>query len=231
MWVEPPRRGPMANVAPPTLADPDPDRIRHISDADYRTLLASFDKRKTLDCRNAAIMSLMYWSGVRRSEVARADLADYDTGRGLLKVLGKGGKWRTVTLLEETRQLLNRYLRRREDDPAEALFASSMGGEEAEGSGRLKPDAISAVIERRCARLGIAVSAHQFRRAATISAKRRGVPETEIARQQGWAPQSAKLMLPRYTADQADELVTEAYRSTDPTVGRKPRTRRLRSVG
>jgi integrase len=230
IWVEPARRGPMANVTAPAQSDPDPDRIRHITDADYRTLLGSFDKRRTLDCRNAAICSLMYWSGLRRSEVARADLADYDARRGVLMVLGKNRKWRRVILLDETRQLLDRYLRRRRDDPADALFASSMAGDEAETTGRLKPDAISGVLERRCRRLGIDVSAHQFRRASTISAKRRGIPETEIARQQGWAPQSAKLMLPRYTADQADELVEEAYRSTDPTVGRTPRTRRLRAV-
>lgn len=229
VWVEGPPLGPMSGVAAPAQGDPDPDRTRAIGEADYRRLMASFDRRRRIDCRNAAICSLMYWSGVRRSEVTRADVANYDALTGTLNVCGKGRKWRQVVLLEETRQLLDRYLRRRHDDPADALFASSMKGHDALATGRLRPDAVSAFIEGRCARLGIKVSAHEFRRAATISAKRRGIPETEIARQHGWAPQSAKLMIPRYTAADANALVAEAYRATDPTAPRG-RARRLRSA-
>ena len=226
--VEQTGRGPMTDIDAPEINDPDPDRTRHITVADYRRVMASFDRRKVLDCRNAAICSLMYWSGVRMSEVARAELARYDPGDGCVEILGKSNKWRTVTLLEETREWVDRYLRRRRDDTASALFASTLGGNEATTTGHLRPDAIASMLERRCAKLGVHVTAHQFRRAFTIDAKRRGVPETEIARQAGWAPSSAKLMLPRYTKSDADRLTHEAFRANDPTaVG--PR-RRLRAV-
>ena len=46
-------RGPMEDIDAPQVNDPDPDRVRHISTADYRKVMASFDKRKLLDCRNA----------------------------------------------------------------------------------------------------------------------------------------------------------------------------------
>lgn len=228
--VEQAGRGPMEGVDAPRVSDPDPDRVRRITDADYRRLMASFDRRSTIDCRNAAMCSLMYWSGVRRSEVARADLDRYDRADGTVEILGKDRKWRTVWLLEETREWLDRYLRRRGDDPAVALFASSLGASEGTTTGRLNPDAISTMLERRCAKLGFHVTAHQFRRAYTIEAKLRGIPETEIARQAGWAPSSAKLMLPRYTRSEADRLTGEAFRGNDPTAVRGQR-RRLRQVG
>ena len=223
-------RGPMEDIDAPRINEPDPDRIRYVSPADYRRLMAGFDKTKMLDCRNAAICSLMYWSGVRMSEVAGAELDRYDAVDGCVEILGKGDppKWRTVTLLEETREWVDRYLRRRRSawphDTATALFAATYGGEDPDG--HLRPDAIGSMLERRCARVGIDVTSHQFRRAFTIEAKRRGIPETEIARQAGWATSSAKAMIPRYTTSDADRLTHEAFRANDPTALRQ--TRRLK---
>ena len=59
--AELPGRDPMARVARPKGADRvDPARIGYVTELDYHRLLASFDMRLTLDCRNAAICSLMY---------------------------------------------------------------------------------------------------------------------------------------------------------------------------
>lgn len=223
-------RGPMEDIDAPRINAPDPERIRFVSPADYRRLMGSFDRTKVLDCRNAAICSLMYWSGPRMSEVARAELARYDAVEGCVDVLGKNGRWRTVTLLEETREWVDRYLRRRHnawpDDTATALFAATLGAADKVG-GHMRPDAIGSMLERRCAKVGVDVTAHQFRRAFTIEAKRRGIAETEIARQAGWATSSAKEMIPRYTTSDADRLTHEAFRANDPTAAPP---RRLRAV-
>ncbi|MCC6497053.1 MAG: tyrosine recombinase XerC [Propionibacteriaceae bacterium] len=48
--------------------------------------------------RDLAIVEVLYASGVRVSELCGLDLGDLDTQRGLLRVLGKGGKQRTVPL-------------------------------------------------------------------------------------------------------------------------------------
>lgn len=234
-YLPAPVRGPMTDIVAPVVSNPDPRRIRRVTDADYHQLLGFFLAKRgratRIDLRNAAMCSLMYWSGLRRSEVAGCDLANYDRDTGTLAVKGKGSppKWRTVVLLAETSELIDDYLRARHDDRAVALFASTMGAAEADTTGRLRPDAISAVLERACARLGIHVSAHQFRRSATISSKRRGIAETEIARQLGWSPGAAKIMMPRYTEDDATALVVEAYRANDPTLRRR-RTRTLKAV-
>jgi integrase len=223
-----PRLGPCDGVTPPKMAPTDPDRTRHVTEADYRRVMRSFKPNRAIDCRNAAICSVMYRSGLRMSEIVRADLADYDDRDGTLAVLGKNNTWRVVPLLEETRELIDRYLRRRRHDPSPALFASTLGGTEGPTTGRMRPDAVASMLERRCAKLGIHVTAHMFRRAAAIDAKRRGVPETEVARALGWSPSSAKVMIPRYTRSDADRLTTEAWRDTDPTAPRGARARALR---
>ena len=144
-----PGRNPMARVARPKGAGRvDPARIGYVSDADYHRLISSFDMRLTLDCRNAAICSLMYWSGVRRSEVVRIDLDRVDVDRGRLQVIGKNGEWGTVVILDETVTLLRRYLRRRGPDHHAALFIGTSATTAHDG--RLRPDAISSMLERRC---------------------------------------------------------------------------------
>jgi integrase/recombinase XerC len=48
--------------------------------------------------RDLAIVEVLYASGIRVSELAGLDTGDLDSQRGLLRVLGKGGKQRTVPL-------------------------------------------------------------------------------------------------------------------------------------
>ncbi|MFT4109745.1 MAG: tyrosine recombinase XerC [Propionicimonas sp.] len=48
--------------------------------------------------RDLAIVEVLYASGIRVSELVGLDTGDLDTQRGLLRVMGKGGKQRTVPL-------------------------------------------------------------------------------------------------------------------------------------
>lgn len=228
--VDQPALGPMSGIDPPTVNEPLPARVERVSEDDYRRLMASFDKRKVRDCRDAAICSLMWRSGPRRSEVAAAELDGLDLDERVLQILGKFGKWRRIPLAEETVVWLERYLRRRAGDPATALFASTMKANDGLESGRLAPDGISAMLDRRCAKAGVDLSAHQFRRAATGEMRAGFVPDVDVAHILGWAPSTAKLMLARYTKSEADKLAHAAFHRADATAKRPTSRRRLKAV-
>jgi integrase/recombinase XerC len=60
--------------------------------------------------RDAAMLELLYSSGVRIGELVGLDLADIDHGRRLLRVMGKGGKERSVPYGLPAARALGRWL-------------------------------------------------------------------------------------------------------------------------
>jgi integrase/recombinase XerD len=48
---------------------------------------------------------------LRRSELVRLDVADFDSGDGVLTIRGKGNEARTAYVVEEARTVLERWLR------------------------------------------------------------------------------------------------------------------------
>lgn len=223
--------GPMETVKAPKMVASDPGRVGHVSDEDYERLMASFSKREILDCRNAAICSLMFWSGLRRSEVVRLDRADIDTAKMTGRVLGKNNKYRTFPIAWETVEHIERYLRRRDQagDEATALFASVGGrGLEHATTGRILPGAIKDMLRRRCAKLGIHVTAHEFRRAMAINSKQRGLSDSAVMTAAGW---SDARMLMRYIDRNKQELAADEFHANDPTrIGRARGRRRHRAA-
>lgn len=81
---------------PPTLHE---DQARQALDGLVAAVEAEPDESKRpLRRRDLAIVEVLYASGIRVSELAGLDLEDWDEARGLLRVLGKGGKQRSVPL-------------------------------------------------------------------------------------------------------------------------------------
>lgn len=84
--------------------------------------------------RDLAILEVFYAGGLRLSELAGLTLADVDLERGVLKVLGKGGRERLAFLGRPARQALAAYLPAREALLARrgmatsALFLNRQGG-------------------------------------------------------------------------------------------------------
>jgi integrase len=221
-----PGRSPMAKVKSPGDPPHDPARTPHVSEDDYERLMGSFDKRKTLDCRNAAICSLMYRSGLRGIEVVRADLDRLDLDGATLDVFGKSGQWETVPLAVETVALIERYLRRRGSDRMAPLFLGANGATLNRG-GRLKRQAISEMLERRGRVLGIHVPAHAFRRAMAINGKVNGLNDTTVQHIGRWKDGR---MVARYQRNAQAEMAAAEFHANDPTARATPRRRRLRAV-
>lgn len=76
------------------------------------------------DVRDRLIIRLIYATGVRVSELCGITLSDIDFDDYTIRVLGKGGKIRTVFVDEETLDEIDRFIGGRIDGP---LFVGQMG--------------------------------------------------------------------------------------------------------
>jgi integrase/recombinase XerD len=95
-------------------------------------LLATPDVTTERGARDAAMIHLMYASGLRVSEIVSLKVGDLDTKTGVVSVLGKGSKRRLVPVGEVALEHLARYMsevRPRRAGPNETvLFVSPRGG-------------------------------------------------------------------------------------------------------
>ena len=87
-------------------------RLPHLlSENEIRSLLAQPDKGTPLGLRDQAILEMLYATGMRVSELVELDLARLNLVRGLVRVIGKGGKERLVPLGEPAQQAAERWLK------------------------------------------------------------------------------------------------------------------------
>ena len=79
--------------------------------------------------RDRAALELLYGAGIRVGELVRARIDDYDAGRGLLRVTGKGGKERIVPVGRTAGFCLRQHLHvgGRQDDRSGPLVAHPSG--------------------------------------------------------------------------------------------------------
>ena len=98
--------------------------------------------------RDAALLELLYGSGLRIAEATALDVDDLDLGRSRVVVSGKGGRQRTVPLSEPAVQCLRRWLAdgraalATELTPAGAVFLNRRGR-------RLTPRDARRIVDRR----------------------------------------------------------------------------------
>ena len=100
---------------------------------DPKEASAAMDNAKSADelhlVRDAAMLELLYATGMRVSELTGIDLHDIDSSRQTIRVLGKGNKERIVPFGDAANTALNAWLARREElakDP-DALFVGTRG--------------------------------------------------------------------------------------------------------
>jgi integrase/recombinase XerC len=107
--------------------------------------------------RDAAVLELLYATGLRVSELASLDLEDFDRARQTVRVLGKGRKERIVPYGSRAAGALAAYLSGRGDAQG-ALFTNRTGG-------RLTVRSIHTIVRRSAAACGITrrVSPHTLR--------------------------------------------------------------------
>ncbi len=126
---------------------------RVMSFDEVERLLAAPDLTTDRGVLHAAMLHVMYASGLRVSELCALRLGDLDLQRGLVRARGKGGKERLIPVGEVAMSFTARYLKdvrpRHARSGAPALFYSSRG------SGRFTREAFWRIVRRYATIAGI----------------------------------------------------------------------------
>lgn len=124
--------------------------------------------------RDLALVSFLYSTGCRVSEVSRLNLSDVNFETQECIVLGKGSKERTVYLSDVAMMHLKEYLIDR-NDFSEALFIGK-------GTNRLGKTGIEAVLKRLEKKTSIKnIHPHRFRRTLATNLLDRGMNIQDVA--------------------------------------------------
>ncbi len=137
---------------------------RALAAPELQALFATCDATTASGSRDAAILALLYATGLRRSEVAGLDVGHLDTSTGAIRVLGKGNKERTVYITNGAADALRGWLAVRGTAPGPLLYPFTAQGRAREGE-RMTDAGIAFVLARAAKRAGISeVSPHDLRR-------------------------------------------------------------------
>lgn len=137
---------------------------RHLSAGELGALIGACQDGTKAGVRDAAIIAVGYGCGLRRSEIASFQLADYDADKEALKVrAGKGNKERIVYLPAGTSEWVSDWLAIRGDEPG-SLFYSIRKGDNITGKG-LTDQAVYNILSSRANAAGVKrFTPHDLRR-------------------------------------------------------------------
>lgn len=98
---------PMATIKQPKLPKPIP---KTISEEQVERLLSEPNQEDSLELRDAAMLELLYATGLRVSELVSLELDQVSLRQGVVRIVGKGGKERLVPMGEPAMALMLKYL-------------------------------------------------------------------------------------------------------------------------
>ncbi len=112
-------------------------QVKFLAPAQVQDLLRLPDLTTVAGIRDRALLVLLYAHGLRIAEACGLQVTDVDLAAGTFRVLGKGGKLRTLHLTRKTRRELERWLLVRQSVGVkdEHVFVSLHHGDGAHGPG------------------------------------------------------------------------------------------------
>lgn len=146
---------PMLDLEGPRRSRPLPGTL---TSSQVEALLAAPAGEGALDVRDRALLETLYATGLRVSEVAGLGLSRVNLGRGVVRVIGKGGRERLVPLGETAIEAVQRWLAVRAGlrPQGDWLFVSRTGRQ-------LSRQAIWLRIRQLAVRAGISEPVHPHR--------------------------------------------------------------------
>lgn len=153
---------------------------RALSESEIGALAATCAKDRTpAGARDLALVSLLYYTGLRRDEACRLEPEDWAARDRRLRVVGKGSKEEFIYVeSKEARLALGRWLRRRGRAGGPLFCSVWRGGRVRVDEGRarsLSGDAVYKLVERRAREAGLRpCTPHDLRRSAITHLLERG---------------------------------------------------------
>jgi integrase/recombinase XerD len=182
----------MRDVAARILAIPKKRYHRKIIGFLYQeeilAVLGSVDLSSAQGFRDYTLLNLLFDSGARASEVAALDLDFFDPQKKTLAILGKGGRFRMISLWPKTTDLICRYIEKYRIAPhplySNRLFLNQRGKElTRHGIYRLCRKYLEKVLPAK--RLKDLNPAHSFRHACAVNMLLAGHPISDIKNRLG----------------------------------------------
>jgi integrase/recombinase XerC len=138
----------------------------------FKQVLSAIDRTSLKGIRDYALLMLLWSNALRRSEVSKANIADFDPTAKTLRIFGKGkgNQSEIISLGKATVMAIESWLEARgEHQPDKALFCSVNIGYR---DGRLCPQSIYDIVSDRCQDAGITkvMSPHRIRHSAITAA-------------------------------------------------------------
>jgi len=158
-----------------------------LSDAQARQLLKQPNGDSLKSLRDRALLSVLLYHGLRREEVSSLTVSAIHPRRGVphLRIHGKGGRIRNISLHPGSHGLLTDYLEAsgHASDKAGPLFRPIRNNRTGELNRALSADGIYKVVCSYCAVLGIPSGVHVMRATAATNALEHAA---DIAKVQEW---------------------------------------------
>ena len=194
---------PMDHVEPPKI----PSEIQaYYRPDDVETVVKSIGRSTPHNLRDAAMVMVLYDSGVRAAELSGMKIDDLDWRDRTILVRGKAGKQRRVSIGSKSAMAIERYLRKR-GTKSDWLWLGS-------GSKPLNTNGLRMMLQRRFKDAGVKFrGAHAFRRGFAMEYLASGGQEGDLKELGGWQDYA---MVSRYAKANAGERAIAAHKKLSP---------------
>jgi len=193
---------------------------------EVESLFAQLPDHGRLALRDRALLLFLYNTGARVSEVADLRVEHLTlTGPPQVRLLGKGGKWRTCPLWDQTARAIHELLAQRHaNDPHDPVFTSATGEPITRFGIYKRVRQHAASIEKAGSMPRRRITPHVFRHTVAVRLLEAGVDVNVI---RGWLGHVSLDTTNRY-AEITVRMKEEALRICEPPVAAAGQTRKAR---